>query len=254
MALLITYAFPGDDGDPWDPAVFPIIRNPRDPNPTPTIEDGWGRMVTGNTLNCNIVAFTEPVLADLELTVKYRPDPSNNDLFVELGYRIGTNIETGDPTDGYLVTLHPAGNGMRLYTITGGENRLSIGNDNFAGINDFEERFVKVKVRGDRHQVKWWTASGDEPPGWKIDLTDTAFPAAGRSFIRMFNSDSAVNFVDFDSFRLQEVAPPDPGLRVGANPVVGLYYVDDDLVAHPATACYYVDDDLVAHSVPVPEP
>jgi hypothetical protein len=244
MPVLVVDHFPGADGDPWNPTIWPLIRSPRDANPDPTIQANHGRMVTGSTSQCTLVAFTAPTLADTDITVSYTPDPANNNFFLEFGYRITTGITSGDPGSGYLVVIHPFGNAVRLATINAGNDRVAIAFDNFAGVNDFAERFVRVKVRGTRHQVKWWTASGGEPPGWKMDVTDTTYTAAGRSYISVINSLSAVNLVDFDDFRLEEVVPAPAGARVG---------VDRDLIE----ALYAGAAPVIAHylgTAPIPVP
>lgn len=253
MALLIFDLFDGDDGDPWDPEIWPLFREPRNPSPTPELLSNQGRMTSANTTQCWQFMFTEPTLANLDFSIYYTPDPDDMDMFLEIGYRLTANVTSGghDPGLGYNLRWHPSGNAVRLYTVDAETNYTVIGFNNSPGIATADQRAFRVRVDGDRHLVKWWKVADGELPGWQMDVTDATYSAAGRSCVVMRNGTDHVNFVDWDHLRLEEVVPPSASIRVGSDTreIVGLYVGNQ-----PVQALFYGDIEIPIPESAPPEP
>lgn len=247
--------FDGDDGDPWDATLWPLIRYPRDPAETPEIQTGRGRLEVLNTSGSRVFCFTEPELADVDISFKFLANPDDNVVYLELGYRITHGIASDDPGNGYTVILQPSGDNVRLCTINDDDARViaGAGNANFAGISSATTEYsVRVRSQGDRHQVKWWAASNPEPSSWQFDITDATWSAAGRIYIALAALEANPTYVDIDRFRFEEIVPAPAGTRVGSErrPIVGLY-----IGATPVVFCSVGDVEIpVPESEPPPPP
>jgi hypothetical protein len=42
-------------------------------------------------------------------------------------------------------------------------------------LNAIGTRWFKVRVVGNRHQVRWWTVGNSEPGTWQLDANDSTY-------------------------------------------------------------------------------
>jgi hypothetical protein len=182
------------------------------------------------------IAVTEPVLADIDLTVKFQPvSDGGADIFAEIGYRVGANLTSGGPDLGYMVSMvvdRAAGNG-HIYLMTIDDFDV-LATQHDVHLDDMAARYFRLLVKGTRHRLKWWLATDPEPPIWKFDIVDTEF-ASGRVFLGVSNDDvdhpEVGATVAWDDFSLLEVLPPPEGIRVlGQTAPIEAAYVGAELV------------------------
>lgn len=236
IPIEVGYAFTGGDGAAWDAAVFPTIRDGGRPDPStmPTIQADAGVMTVGPG-DSRVVAFTADDMENFDLTVSFQ-NTSGQVTFDEIGYRVGSNVTTGTPTAGYVMQVEPVAGNVNLRTINAYDQVAVVHDQSF---DDDLVRYFRVRVKADRHQIKWWLAGDSEPPTWGIDTTDATY-TSGRIFLGCYNgADETEVTVTWDDLSILELVPPDPGLRLGGLPLVGAY-----VGAAPLIACYVGDVEL----------
>lgn len=242
MAILITDTFTGSDGTAWNSTTWPIQRDTRDlspASPTPDIQANRGRMYTA-IADRRYIAVTDPVLANVDITVALTV---NSHVFTEIGYRVGTNLDTGQPSNGYALHIeHKVGEPgeVLLYNIN---SYAVVAFMHDVPIEDFAPRWWRIRAKANRHQIKWWLVGDTEPPTWKIDILDATY-TAGRVFLGFYNNypPGDATTVDWDGFRLEELVPPPEGFRIlGQNDLIDALYVGTE----PVTAAWWGAEPLV---------
>ncbi len=232
--IVISDTFTDTNGDPWNPTVWPTIRELfvlGAPSPQPTIQANAGQMVAadGGTF---IAAFTVPEVTGFDLTFKLqRPDLGEHD-FSAIGYRIGNNITSGVPSIGYEIQIeHTAGN----FGIGKLPSHDAIAYIHAAAIQDGAAYQWRLRVKQDRHRLKWWPDGDPEPSTWDIDVLDSTYLSAGRMYVGLYNGTTGGTTVIWDDYTMTELLPPDPGIRVAGSfdPVVAL-----NVGAEPVVAAY----------------
>jgi hypothetical protein len=234
VPIELSDTFTGTTGAAWD-AMW-ATRNVDGASAAPTINTNRGRMVTDPAAadDDRIIAYLADTFGNFDLTVKFAV-PAERRGQSEIGYRVGTNIATGTPTDGYVLQFQPSGGHVYLYKIDA-YDYFSVTHG--AAIDDALPHWFRLRVKGDRHRVKWWADGDDEPPSWNVDVTDATY-TDGRIFLGTYNVFELVVGVgtwtsvtiDWDDFHLLEVLPPDPGFRVDTTPVSQIKIDDVDVVA-----------------------
>lgn len=251
--LLVKDKWTAADGTAWNPAIWTTVRNVRGSSPPPTTTANTGRMVTASGAECHILAALGPDLADQDVTFQWRavtyggagaPNPG---VYPYVAYRVATNVGSGDlPRDGYALFLLPLRqrvNLIKTYTVGGtGSTSEVLATADLVAIDDTLPHWFRIHVKGSRHQVKWWHTDGGEPPTWNMDVTDVTF-TSGRTYLATLNDDTqAAVEVEWDTFRLEELLPAEPGIIMPQGATVAV-----NVGAVPVTACY-----IGAAGVPVP--
>ena len=245
--IIITDTWTGDDGDPWDPAIWPTIRNGVGIGGAATIQANAGRFETGSSDQSRLLAFTAIDLDNVDIVVRFNPVTYAAGLFPEVGWRIGGNIAgPGHPTFGYFLAWQPVDNEMSMVRVddVGNEYAETLAFNHEPGIGT-DPLWVRIASRGDRHRAKWWTDGDAEPAFWRFDATDATY-ATGRILLSLWNENLEGEVVgDWDDFTATEILPPDPGIRVGTS----LEYLDALYVGdHQAVEAAYQGET----AIPVP--
>lgn len=243
MAILITDSFTGTDGSGWNATTWPVQRDAggvtSPASPAPTIVGNAGRMETGSG-DRRYIAVTDPVLDNVDITVALTLITTGVDVFAEIGYRVGINLDSGTPGQGYVVQMvkTDVGGHVYLYKINSYDYVTYIHD---IPLNDLVPRYWRVKAKASRHQVKWWNVGDAEPPTWKMDVLDTTY-TTGRVFLGVYNNSTVATTIDWDTFRLEELVPPPPGIRVLGNTApISAAYVGTE----PMTAAFYGTEPIV---------
>lgn len=252
-ALLIKDKWTAANGTPWNPSIWTTVRNVRGTSPSPTTTSNAGRMATASGAECHVIAALGPTIADQDVSVQFRavtyggttfPNPG---MYPYIAYRMGTNVGAGDlPRDGYALAILPMRQRINLekvYTVGGtGSSFDVLATADLVGIDDTDPHWFRIRAKGSRHQVKWWHGTDPEPSGWNMDVTDATF-TSGRTFLATYNDDTlAAIECEWDTFRLAEILPADPGIILPQGATVAV-----NVGTQPATACY-----VGAANVPVP--
>lgn len=251
--LLVKDHWTAADGTAWNATIWPTVRNVRGSSPAPTTTSNTGRMVTASGAECHVIAALGPTIADQDISFRWRavtygdvtfPNPG---MYPYAAYRMGTNVASGDlPRDGYRLVLLPARQRVNLdkiYTV-GGSGAASdvLVSADLVAVDDTLPHWFRVRVKGDRHQVKWWHTDGGEPPTWNMDVTDATF-TSGRTYLGAYNDDThAAVEVEWDDLRVAELLPAEPGIILPQGATVAV-----NVGAQPVAACY-----VGAAAVPVP--
>lgn len=230
VPVVVADSWTGADGTAWNPAVWPTIRDARaGSQPPPSIQGNAGAMAAGPG-DGRMVAFTTPTITNFDLTVRFRRPDVTEVAYAEIGYRVGTGITSGPPDAGYALQIVCEAGGLAvLQKINAYDTVLSVHD---TGFDDGVDRWFRIRVKGDRHRIKWWTVGASEPPTWRIDLTDATY-TSGRMFLGLYPDDPADATVVWDDYTMTEIVPPDQGINVGAHPVSGIR-----VGAAPVVACF----------------
>lgn len=218
----LTDDFTDTNGAAWDPAIW-TTRNVEGASATPAIHSNAGRMQTdpAATGDCRIMAYAAPTVADFDLTIRFTAtDVESLGGFPEICYRVSGGLASGAPGPGYSLQLAPSGGTITLWRLPSYSEFVVVLHDQ--PINNTDAWYYRIRVKGPRHLIKWWLASGPEPPSWKIDATDATY-ASGKIFVGTYNNNAFDTItLDWDDLHLLEILPPDPGFRVASEPVVDI--------------------------------
>lgn len=168
-AALLADTFTGTNGAAWDTSTWGSTRDATGSG-TVTIQSNGGQMTGGGRL----VAVSNMAVTDFELTVKgsWNTLSSKNP---EIGWRVGSSLATGTPSNGYVIQLGTgSGGNVQLFRISGYNTVGSAVTD--TALNGASVSFwFKVRVVGTNHKVRWWPVGNTEPSTWQIDQTDTNY-------------------------------------------------------------------------------
>jgi len=238
----LDHDFTGDDDDPWDPAVFPIIDSYLGDSPAPTIQGNRGEMVTGGTGlgvgdRHSIIAYTADTYTDTEIIVKMEQSMLLAG-YATIGWRVVSWSGSGNPANGYEMQWDINDNNVNVYSNTSGLN-LAFARD-LTNLDPEVENWWRIYSRGDRHKIKWWAVGDTEPPTWSIDFVDASFAGPGRVYLSAINTDTGDTItVLWDDLHIGEILPPPPGIRVGQSvALLEALYIGD----HESVVAAYLGD------------
>jgi hypothetical protein len=218
MAILITDSFTGANGDAWNATTWPVVRNHYLTSALPTIQSNRGQHALDGGDTAAQVCFTAPTLINCEIRVTYTPVTTNR-IYPEIGWRVGTNISSGHPTDGYAMQWITDLGIVRLVKIQSYDWFTQTGLGPVATTGSWK---IYIRVKGPRHRIKIWPAAAAEPDVWLLDGTDTTY-TSGQVYLGGANNDAheAVTFA-WDDFSLLELLPPPAGMYIDNTAIVGL--------------------------------
>jgi hypothetical protein len=241
----LDHTFTGDDDDPWDPAVFPIIDSYLGTSPDPTIQGNRGVMVTGGTGlgigdRHSIIAYTADTYTDTEIIVQMEQSTVLGG-YAAIGWRVVSWSGSGNPANGYEAQWDINDNNVNVFNNATGLV-VAYARD-LTNLDPADVNWWRVYSRGDRHKIKWWAVGDTEPPTWSIDFTDATHAGPGRTYLSAVNTDVGVAVtVVWDDLHVGEILPPPPGIRIGTSVALleALYIGDHD----PVTAAYLGDVEI----------
>ena len=182
-AFILEDDFTGTDGAAWNASKWEYQRDPSGSG-TVTIQSNTGR-VTGGGRPLAISAIT---VTDFELLVKINW-ANITDKYVEIGWRIGTNLSSGAPHLGYAVQIHE-GYDVRMFLIDAYTPMGSTVSD--TSLYGAKTVWVRVQSVGSNHKVRWWHDGSGEPGTWQMERTDATY-TTGRLMLGAFTP-TAVNY------------------------------------------------------------
>lgn len=239
--IIFTDDWTGSDGAAWNSTRWPTVRDVRSPLSTMPIIDGNLGVMTSGPGDCRVVAFTPDEMANFDLTVTLRAtNVETAPVIAEIGYRIGANVTSGPPNLGYVVQIQPTFENVWIYTVNASDVVTAV--HSVTTIHDEDAHKWRLRVKNNNHKVKWWNAADPEPPVWNIDINDATY-TTGRMFLGLYNfeePDEAT--IEWDDLTINELLPPNPGLRLGGDALVAAY-----VGAQPLAASY-----IGATEIPVP--
>jgi hypothetical protein len=241
----LAHSWTGTNGDPWDSTVFPTIRTVTGSSPTPTIQSNQGRMITGGTGGGfgdrhDLYAFTADTYDDTQVLVKVAAVTSG--AYLQIGFRIGANVTSGEPGDGYMLEWET---GVSHFNVWDRGTDLIVAYQRDIVIDPGVANWLRVHARGSQLRARFWADGDTEPTFWHIDAVDTHW-TTGRVYLGVFNQalgDPVT--VDWDDLEVNEILPPPPGIRMGLSAdLLDALYIGD----HGVVEAVFIGDE----EVPVP--
>jgi hypothetical protein len=144
-------------------------------------------------------------LADQEIRLSWQVDDPNAEQYPEVNYRINVGLESGKSAQGYVLELGYPSDTVRLWADD--HDWSDIANVESSGITTPGKHWLRIRVVGDRHQVRWWSDGEAEPDTWQMDVTDDAH-ASGRFFLSLYGG-AERGAVEWDDLTITDLSSTD---------------------------------------------
>ncbi len=219
MAVILSDAFTGTNGDAWNASNW--TTRVEGATGSATIQTNRGRLNPLTGAYTKVIALAAPAsgtVDDFDVTFSWA-DGTTGEQYLDWYYRVTTNVATGIPASCFLVSVDHSGDQVLICSIDSG-GTLSTGVTVFtAGLSDTARHWMRVRVVGTQHKVKWWNDGSGEPGTWQIDETDPDAGGwtTGRVLLAQTNGASGTSRnADFDDFSLDDLITTDPAPAVVA--------------------------------------
>ena len=203
-----SYAFSGDDDDPWESGWSHFSSDPSED--MPTVEDDAGRH---DGSSHGVISLRPETISDAVQQLKvifYDPDEDGqtwglamrsdgSGYWSESGYYCMLEYEDND--DDPLLWLVRMSNGE--WVPLGDPEEIAVSGD----------VWLKCEIEGSALRAKTWPVGSTEPGGWTLEASDATY-ATGRVGILQDADRSVDVFIDdysLEGYESDPIPPPDPG-------------------------------------------